>query len=156
MKPAYVNATQLARHLGLSRQFVNRLADDRIIERHADGFDQDQSRLRYMAWLRDPQRRSAKAEADAQLRRLKAEALELKIAREAGELMVYAEHCEIIDEICALVRWELEALPARLSRDIIERRRIELAINETLNRLADQLEERAKAAETQGSCVHRG
>ena len=145
MKSIHVNATSLARHLGLSRQFIDRLADDCVIERHDDGYDLDQSRLKYLAWLRDPQRRSARAEANAQLRLLKAQALQLKIAVQLGELMEVAEHTEILEEVVGLFRSELACLPARLTRDLQERRRIEQTVNEVLQRISDRAAEKANS-----------
>jgi hypothetical protein len=61
-KPATVTATQLGEHLGLTRQRIGALADtEHVIERLPNGrFDQNACRLKYLAWLRDPQRRSAR------------------------------------------------------------------------------------------------
>jgi len=73
----------LARHLGVSRQYITKLEVDGVIARQPDGgFEQDQARLQYLAWLRDPQRRSARAEADAEYRRLKNDALRLRIEKD--------------------------------------------------------------------------
>jgi hypothetical protein len=58
-----VTATELGVHLALTRQRVGALADtEHVIEHLPDGrFDQDDCRLRYLRWLRDPARRSARA-----------------------------------------------------------------------------------------------
>jgi hypothetical protein len=145
VKAKIVSPTTLAAHLGVSRQYVEKLAADGVIERGPTGFDQDQSRLKYISWLRDPRRRSARAEAEAELRQLKMTALRLKIEEEQGRLMEHAEHIEILDELVGLVRTELAALPARLTRDLQERRRIERAVDEILHRMADRAEEMARA-----------
>jgi hypothetical protein len=136
VKAKIVSPTTLAAHLGVSRQYVEKLAADGVIERGPTGFDQDQSRLKYISWLRDPRRRSARAEAEAELRQLKMTAL---------RLMEHAEHIEILDDLVGLVRTELAALPARLTRDLQERRRIERAVDEILHRMADRAEEMARA-----------
>jgi len=64
---ASVTATQLGEHLGLTRQRIGVLADiEHVIERLPNGrFNQDQSRLKYLAHLRSPERRSARSEAAA-------------------------------------------------------------------------------------------
>jgi hypothetical protein len=74
-------------------------------------------------------------------------ALRLKIEEEQGRLMEHAEHIEILDELVGLVRTELAALPARLTRDLQERRRIERAVDEILHRMADRAEEMARLAD---------
>jgi hypothetical protein len=61
-----VSGNMLAVHFGCSRQNVDQLTAQGVIERRGDGeFDQDQSRLRYLAHLRSPERRSARSEAAA-------------------------------------------------------------------------------------------
>jgi phage terminase Nu1 subunit (DNA packaging protein) len=147
MQGHLVNPTALSKHLGVSRQYVEKLARDGVIERRPEGFDQDQARLQYLAWLRDPHRRSARAEADAELRRLKTLALQLKIEQEQGQLVEHSAMTEIIDEICGLVRSELAGLPARLTRDLQERRRIERAVDEILRRMSERAEEKARLAD---------
>jgi hypothetical protein len=50
----------LARHLDLSRQRIQQLVDENVMAPLPDGrFDQDECRVRYFRWLRDPERRSA-------------------------------------------------------------------------------------------------
>jgi hypothetical protein len=63
---ASVTATQLGEHLGLTRQRIGVLADvAHVIERLPNGtFNRDQSRLKYLAHLRSPERRSARAAAN--------------------------------------------------------------------------------------------
>ena len=84
-----VTATQLGAHLALSRQHICTLADvEHIIERLPNGrFDQDACRLAYLKWLRDPARRSARTQADAEFQRAKTELLKIKIAEKHKILM---------------------------------------------------------------------
>ena len=61
-----VSGNMLAVHFGCTRQHVDQLTAQGVIERRADGkFDQDQSRLKYLAHLRSPERRSARSEPAA-------------------------------------------------------------------------------------------
>jgi hypothetical protein len=139
MKTARVAPTVLAKHLGVSRQYVQKLADGGVIERLPDGrFDQDQSRLKYLQYLRNPQRRSARAEADAEYRQMKMLALRLKIEKDLGRLMEHDEHIEILDEVVGLFRSELSGLPARLTRDLSIRRAAEEEVFQLLTRLAEK------------------
>jgi len=75
-----VTATALGEHLGLSRQRISALADEGVIERLPDGqFNQDRARLGYLAWLRDPARRSARSEAASDLEKAKAALVWLRV-----------------------------------------------------------------------------
>jgi hypothetical protein len=60
-----VSGNMLAVHFGCTRQHVDQLTAQGVIERSDGKFDQDQSRLKYLAHLRSPERRSARSEAAA-------------------------------------------------------------------------------------------
>jgi hypothetical protein len=66
-----VGAKQLARHLDLTHPRIAQLADEEhVFERLPNGrFNLDDSRVRYIRWLRDPERRSAKSKVTRNLRR---------------------------------------------------------------------------------------
>ena len=78
---ASVTATQLGEHLGLTRQRTGVLADtEHVIERLPNGrFNQDDCRLRYLRWLRDPARRSARSEAAAAYAEAKTQLLRIDV-----------------------------------------------------------------------------
>jgi len=80
-----VTATQLGRHLDLSRQRIQQLVDENVIawlpDRH---FNQDDARWRYLRSLRDPERRSAKSEADRDFIRAKTELIDIRIREKSG------------------------------------------------------------------------
>ena len=105
MVAVLVSGTKLAGHFGLSRQHVERLAQQNVIERRpGDGlFDQDQSRLKYFAYLRAEHRRSPRTEADSEHTRVKTEMLQLKLMRQRGELVLQADVDALIDTICGCV-----------------------------------------------------
>lgn len=88
-----VSGYELARHFGCSRQNVDLLASQGIIERRAaDGlFDQDVSRLKYLAHLRSEHRRSPRAAADAEFALAKAELVRLRVAEKKRELIPQEE-----------------------------------------------------------------
>jgi hypothetical protein len=134
-----VSASALGAHLGLSRQRIAALADvEHVISRlPCGGFDQDACRLKYLAWLRDPARRSARAAAASEFEKARARLLQLKIAEREGVLMMHAEHIATIDEIIGVLRTALRSLPARASRDLHVRRQIETVVRETLQEIGD-------------------
>lgn len=139
-----VTATALGEHLGLSRQRITRLADDNVIARLSDGqFDQDACRLLYLAWLRDPARRSARSEAASAFTRAKTRLIELRVLEREGVLMETAEAIETVKDIMGTLRTHLSGLAAQCSRDLPTRRAVESAVNAMLHRVADEAARRA-------------
>src|SRR5690348_4825636 len=53
------NASALSRHLDVSREQLRRLVANGVLEKRDDGFDLDDSRLRYIRFLRERPTRSA-------------------------------------------------------------------------------------------------
>jgi hypothetical protein len=143
-----VNATQLGVHLGLTRQRIAALADvEHVIERLADGrFDQDACRLAYLKWLRDPARRSARTEADADYVKVKTEMLRLRLLEKKHQLMPMDDVNEMIDQMVGLFLTGLSGFAARCGgRDLAVRREIDRAvfdlrteISEAASKLADE------------------
>lgn len=139
-KSQIVTATALGAHLDLTRQRVTQLVNENIISRRADGrFDLNQSRVSYIRWLRGTERRSVRAEADVQYRKLRARGVELRIAELEGRLIEITDMEEVVDEFAGIIRSELAGLPARVTRDLILRRTIEQAIDDILYRVADSI-----------------
>jgi hypothetical protein len=65
-----VLAAQLAKHLELSRRRIRQLVDENAIASLSYvRFDQHDSRVRYAHWLRNPEQRSGRTQADAEARR---------------------------------------------------------------------------------------
>ena len=98
---ASVTAAQLGEHLGLTRQRIGVLADtEHVIERLPNGrFNQDDCRLRYLRWLRDPARRSARSEAAAAHAEAKTQLLRIKIEEKKRELVRRSDVDALIDGI---------------------------------------------------------
>lgn len=146
-KMAGVTATALAAHLGVSRQYVARLADEGTIARQGDGlFDQDACRLRYLNWLRDPARRAVRSEADSKFTEAKTRLLEIRMAEKLGELVPKEASDAALDAFTAAVFAELHAISARAAPvDIVWRRKIDAAVLVTRKaihaRLAAKVEE---------------
>ena len=87
-----VLATHLAQHLDMSRQRIQQLVDENVIERLPSGrFDQDECRVRYLRWLRDPERRSARSQADADFIKAKTELIAIRVREKKRELIEFEE-----------------------------------------------------------------
>jgi hypothetical protein len=140
-KPATVTATQLGGHLGLTRQRIGVLADtEHVIERLRDGrFDQDDCRLRYLRWLRDPARRSAKSEAASEFTAAKTRLIQLRIREREGKLIELDEAIEVTDRIIGVVLTHLGGMPARIGgHDLPLRRRVEEIVFQIRTEIANE------------------
>jgi len=142
-----VTATQLGEHIALTRQRVGVLADvEHVIERLPDGrFDQDDSRLRYLRWLRDPQRRSARSEAASEFAKAKTELIRLRIAEREGKLIELSESIATIDLIIGTVLTHLGGMAARCTRDLQIRRNIDAVVHQIRTEIADAARRHADA-----------
>jgi hypothetical protein len=138
---AAVSATQLGNHLDLSRQRIAVLADvEHVIVRLPNGlFDQDDARLRYLRWLRDPERRSARTQADADFVKAKTEMLQLKLAEKRGELVRQSDVDALIDELVGITLTAMSSMPARCAPrgDLATRRCIERVVFEVRTEIAN-------------------
>jgi hypothetical protein len=135
-----VTATQLGRHLDLSRQRVQQLVDEHVIARLPNGrFDQDDSRVRYLRWLREPERRSARTQADAEHVRAKTEMLQLRLMEKRGDLVRQSDVDALIDEIVGVTLTAMSSMPARCAPrgDFATRRCIEQVVFEVRTEIAN-------------------
>ncbi len=149
MKKTLVSGAAMAKHLDVSITYIAKLCADDVIGRRPDGkFDQDAARLKYLKWLRDPQRRAARSEAASEFDRAKTRLLELRIAEREGLLML-ASDCEAFhDDLCAQLRAGLAGMGARCSRgNPVIRKAIDDAGFELLERLSARAEKQAIEAE---------
>lgn len=133
-----VSASALAVHFACTRENIARLEREGIIDRLADGYDRDASRLKYIRHLRKP--RSARTEADAGHIAAKTAMLEIKIAQQRREL-VRREDCDaLIDQIAGVMLTGLSGLAARVSRDPAVRQNVEVAVRQIRIELAQTCE----------------
>lgn len=89
---------------------------------------------------RDEDRRSTQqSAAAARLQDARARGVELRNARLDGRLIDLEEHRQILTEVVAAWREGLETMPARASRDLDQRAKLEEAVNETFKVIAGYL-----------------
>jgi hypothetical protein len=130
--PVLVSAPALGLHLDLTGERIRQLAEDGVIERRPDGlFDQDQCRLSYLRWLRDPARRSVRSEAAAAFVTAKTEMLQMKLAEKRRDLVRRDEANALLDEAVGITLTHLGAWPARIAgADLRLRRKAEALLRE--------------------------
>ncbi len=142
---ALVTSTALAGHFGVSQPYISKLMAEGVIERLPGGrFDQDVCRLAYLRWLRDPARRSARTQADADYVKVKTEMLRLRLLEKRRELVPVADLKELIDTFVGLVLTKLGGLPARVAgTDLGARRKAEAVVIELRREIATACNEMA-------------
>lgn len=145
-----VSASELGRHLDLSRQRIGQLAAERVIPRDASGrYDLDAARVAYVRHLREAAIASPATAETARLQAAKARAVELRMAREEGELVETDAAVDLFSEIIGKLLAGLTGLPARVTRDPALRGRIEAEIEAIREAVARDLE-RAETALARG------
>jgi hypothetical protein len=142
-----VNGTAIARHLCFERAYLDKLLDAGVLERDSNGkFDLDDSRRRYITYLREERKRSPRSEADADFQRARSELIRLRIAEKQRRLIDADEAYAMIDEMAGLFLTRLSGFAARCGgRDLAARRAIDqavfdlrLEVSQAATKLADQ------------------
>ena len=105
----------------------------------------DDARLRYIRWLRDPERRSARAQADAEHVKAKTEMLQLKLAEKRRELVRQSDVDALIDELVGVTLTAMSSMPARCAPrgDLATRRCIERVVFEVRTEIANIAQRKA-------------
>jgi phage terminase Nu1 subunit (DNA packaging protein) len=130
---------ELAQIWGVTKQFIGQLVDQgwfKPLEGHRGVFNTADAHNGFIRYLRDEGRRTTKSAAESRVRDARAQEIEMRVALRSGDLMKRAEHEETLDEVLGFFRSELSGLPARLTRDLRERGRIEQAVNDILESIA--------------------
>jgi hypothetical protein len=144
--PVLIGGNKLATHFGISRQHVERLTGEGVIERRADGlFDQDVSRLKYMTHLRSEHRKSPRAAADAEQASAKAALLRIRIEEKQRKLVRRKDVNELIDAMAGTVLTHLSGMAARCSRDLAVRRNIDAVVMQVRRELSEACSKMADA-----------
>lgn len=131
--------------MGTSGQWVRDLIAQGYVERHPDGgVSLVQAQAGYIRWLKDEERRSSKTAEAARVKNARAVEIEMRTARAAGELMEREDHEAIVSDLAGIVLTCLSALPARLTRDVTERRRVERIVDELRNQIVEATGARAQ------------
>ncbi len=93
----------------------------------------------YLGHLREASRTASASAAMARARNARTEASELALAIARRDLVPDAEAETATDFLCGMIADQIGGLPARVTRDLRERRRIEDALREAQDRIAKDL-----------------
>jgi len=144
-----VGAKQLARHLDLTHPRIHQLAEElHVLERLPNGkFNLDDSRVRYIRWLRDTERRTAKSKVDSDFVRAKTELIAIRVREKQRNLMETAEAIEMAEKLIGTMLTAMSGMAPRVARlvegnsSLVIRREVDRIIYDTRVSLANQFNE---------------
>ena len=148
---APVLATHLAKHLDLSRQRIQQLVDEQVIAPLPGSggrrFDQSDCRIKYIRWLRAPERRTARSKVDADFIKAKTELIAIRVREKKRDLIELEYAKEIQDKTAAVVLTAMAGMAARIGgSDLQLRRKVDQIVYETRVQLANIFNELADEA----------
>lgn len=146
----YIPISQAARLLMISEERIRQLQKQGYIPRaEKRGTVQLVGAVQgYLRYLKDDERRSAKSAADSRVRDARALEIELRVAEKTRDLIPIEDALTDMAELAAMVRSELGGLPARLTRIMAERQKIEMEVDGVLVRLSERAAQKAQSLET--------
>jgi hypothetical protein len=97
----------------------------------------------YVASLKDDTKRSSQTATLSRVQEARAKEIEARTARDAGQTIAMSDALELVDVVVGGLKADLDGLPARFTRDMVERRKLEAEVNDVLTRCADRLDEEA-------------
>jgi hypothetical protein len=131
--------------MGITAPWVLHLISEGYIERHSlGGVSLIQAQAGYIRWLKDEDRRSSKSAAESGLKAARQREVEVRTAERERRLIDVTEHSDIVDELCGLFIAGLASLPARVTRDVSLRRKVESECDAIRNDIAARAAERAR------------
>ena len=144
-----LTVNQVAALCGRSTQWVHHLAKA--------GFVQKQGKNEYalvavirgvIAYYEDLQSKNSKTAAASRATEARTREIELRIQERMRDLIPLEDARAVVSEMAALVRAEFQGLPARFTRDMQDRRKLEQEIDGAFDRLSRRAEEAARSLET--------
>lgn len=107
----------------------------------------------YIRFLKDEDRKNTQKGAAGKATEARTREIELRIAERKRDLIPQEDARAAIAQITATMRAEFTGLPARWTRDMAERRRLEQEVDASFERIADALESAKAALATGGDDI---
>lgn len=146
-----LNVSMAARLLMVSEERVRQLAKMGYVPKAARGKYPLVGLVQgYIKFLKDDERRSSKSATATRMQDAKTAEIEMRIAEKRRELIPVEDHHAAIDIVIGKVRAEFSGLPARFTRDLQLRRKLEAEVNDSFNRVADAVSASAEFVEKGG------
>jgi len=129
-----------------SDKFIRNLVNAGYIAQHSRGKYLGVNVVRgVIAYYEDMLNEASKSAAASRATEARTREIELRTAERARRVIPIEDSLSVTSEIAQMARAEFAGLPARLTRDLEQRRAMEEAIDDIFVRLAGKVEERGKA-----------
>ena len=133
-----------------------------VLARLPDGrFDLDDSRIRYIRWLRDAERRTAKSKVDSDFVKAKTELIAIWVREKKWELIEFFEAMDMGEKLIGTTLTAMGGMATRVARLVdgnsflSVRREVDKIVYDTRVALADQFNAFAKQAEAEAEKLER-
>ena len=152
LKQLEVDSENVGEILGLTGRRVRQLTEEGVMAKNGRGkYPVLASIKAYIKWLQAAQQRNAPSDAREAVLHERARSLRLQNDEREHRLVDTEEVLAVLDEIVGTYRTELDGLPARLTRDLEDRKHIAEVVDAISNRVCDKFEQRATELRANGS-----
>lgn len=104
----------------------------------------------YVQFLKDLASKTTKTAADSRVRDARAQEIEMRNAERMRKLIPVEDASAALDHLLGVVNEQLNGLPARITRDLEQRRKIEAEVNAAKEKIAKALATSADVVEKGG------
>ena len=139
---AAISTARVAKLLGVTPVRVRQLVTEGYIEKAGrDRIVIEVAVQGYLRFRNEADRRSSKSASASRVQDARAREIDLKVAEREGRLIDVVEHRDLFAECFGTLKAGLAGVPARLTRDMSFRRKIEQEIDDVLRQCADRFEQ---------------
>lgn len=143
--------------LGITRRRVSQLVEEGFIAKRSRGTttiaDAAQGYSRY--W-QEKAMAETKTSAESRVRDARAREIEMRNEERMRKLIPIEDHTAVVDYVVGAVHVAFNSIPARLTRDIEQRRKIEVEIDGAFKQIAKACRAGADVARKGGELPHSG
>lgn len=144
-----VSTADLAEILGVSARRIQQLAGSGVLRKlsHGEWLLPECVQAFVEHKVQSEIRRTSKGEANGadRLKEIKGRREELKLAREERELVPLVDAIFAMDQVAGVVVLQINNVPARFTRDLDERERLQAEIDDVLKSVASRIQKCAAA-----------
>jgi hypothetical protein len=105
----------------------------------------------YVSSLKDETKRSSQTASLSRVQEARAREIEMRTARDSGQTVDMSDALALVDDVVGGFKADFDGLPARYTRNLEERRRLETEINDVFTRAANRLDAESDLARAGGT-----
>ena len=144
-----LSATATADLLGITPRWLQKLVEGEWIPRSARGeYDAQAAVQGYVRSIKAEKGEQSKGAGEERIRLARAERLERENREADRELIPLEEAFAGLDEIAAMLKADVNSIPARMTRDVTLRAELQRHVDDALRQAADRLKRILRELET--------